>query len=86
MDNDAARFALIKGMSPSLVMKQLVRTFYFFEVEAPTFSWIERVPSASNPADAPSQNNSQETLELLGVSQCLPFDHPADLVAQLMKT
>jgi hypothetical protein len=49
VDNDAARFALIKGISPSLTMKQLVRLFYHFEVESPTYSWIERIPSASNP-------------------------------------
>jgi hypothetical protein len=30
-NNDAARYALIKGISPSLAMRILVRSFYHFE-------------------------------------------------------
>ena len=84
VDNDAARYALIKGVSPSLVMKQLVRLFYQFEVEAPTYSWIERIPSSSNPADGPSRESPQETMELLGVSKCETFSHPSELVEKLL--
>ena len=75
----AARCALIKGISPSPTMKQLVRLFYHFEVESPTYSWIERIPSASNPADGPSRDSPQETLDL-GVSKCEVLEHPTDLV------
>ena len=85
VDNDAARFALIKGISPSLTMKQLVRLFYHFEVENPTFSWIERIPSASNPADGPLRNSPQETLDLLGVSKCEVLEHPTELVERLLE-
>lgn len=84
VDNDAARYALIKGVSPSLVMKQLVRLFYQFEVEAPTYSWIERIPSSSNPADGPSRGSPQETMKLLGISKCETFSHPSELVEKLL--
>eukprot|EP00435_Cladocopium_sp_Y103_P067423 s649_g30.t1 len=42
VDNEAARYATIKGISPSLVMRQFVRMFYSFEAESPAFSWSER--------------------------------------------
>eukprot|EP00435_Cladocopium_sp_Y103_P001341 s4108_g1.t1 len=67
VDNDAARFATIKGLSPSLVMRFLVRMFYHFEVTAPTFSWIERIPSHSNPSDGPSRGKPEEAMRLLDV-------------------
>ena len=44
VDNDAARYALIKGVSPSPTMRILVREFYSYEVEYPSHHWIERVP------------------------------------------
>eukprot|EP00435_Cladocopium_sp_Y103_P056688 s1782_g19.t1 len=69
VDNDAARFAAIKGNSPSFVMKFLVRTFYHFEAEAPTYSWIERIPSASNPSDGPSRGKPEEVMQLLGIQK-----------------
>ena len=60
-------------------MKQLVHLFYHFEVESPTYSWIERIPSASNPADGPSRDSPQETSDL-GVSKCEVLEHPTELV------
>eukprot|EP00435_Cladocopium_sp_Y103_P007154 s804_g2.t1 len=84
VDNDAARFSAIKGNSPSLVMKFLVRTFYHFEAEAPTYSWIERIPSASNPSDGPSRGKPEEVMQLLRVQKCKAFTCPPKLVAELM--
>eukprot|EP00435_Cladocopium_sp_Y103_P020793 s3081_g5.t1 len=42
VDNDAARYAVIKGISPSYTMRLLVREFYAFEETHPTCSWVER--------------------------------------------
>lgn len=86
VDNDAARFALIKGMSPSLTMRDLVREFYRFENTDPSFGWIERVPSFSNPADGPSRSQPGETLELLGLSESRRLEHPPDLLRKLCST
>eukprot|EP00435_Cladocopium_sp_Y103_P058430 s153_g20.t1 len=85
VDNEAARYATIKGMSPSVVMRCLVRLFYSLEAECPTYGWIERVPSFSNPADGPSRDSPQEVMRLLGISECLLFDNPADLVHKLLQ-
>ena len=84
VDNEAARFSVIKGQSPSPVMRWLVREFYNFEVEAPTFSWVERVPSYSNIADGPSRAKPEEAMQLLGISHCSTFEHPPELVACLL--
>lgn len=84
VDNEAARFSVIKGMSPSATMKCLARAFYSFEVESPTCSWVERVPSYSNIADGPSRAQPEEAMFLLGVQACCNFDHPNDLLALLL--
>ena len=36
-------------------MDDLVKAFYSIEVHLPSFWWVERVPSKSNPADEPSR-------------------------------
>ena len=53
IDNEAARYCLIKGTSPSLSMCNLCRFISHLEAEHPSASWYERVPSASNIADLP---------------------------------
>ena len=55
VDNEAARFSLIKGQSGSESMNRLVRQYFHRDSDCPTYGWIERVPSFSNPADAPSR-------------------------------
>ena len=64
IDNDAARHAIIKGASPSGPSAILVDAFWSKEAALGAFSWIERVPSQSNPADAPSR------LEFAGLVKC----------------
>ena len=86
VDNEAARFAVIKGISPSAEMRNLVRHFYHFETFAPTYSWIERVPSYSNPADPPSRGAPEEILRMLQVSECRPLEHPAPLIAKILQS
>ena len=55
VDNNSARGGTIKGRSNSPSMDDLVKAFYSIEVHMPSFWWIERVPSKSNPADEPSR-------------------------------
>lgn len=55
IDNEAARFSLIKGLSSSPTMRALTRAYYFLEADYATFNWFERVPSISNIADPPSR-------------------------------
>ena len=55
IDNEAARFGLIRGRSGSSTMNALINIFLKTETLYPAFSWIERVASSSNPADMPSR-------------------------------
>ena len=55
VDNNSARGGVLKGRSSSLTMDDLVKAFYAVEVQHPSFWWVERVPSKSNPADEPSR-------------------------------
>ena len=86
VDNEAARFSTIKGHSPSVTMSTLVREFYRWDISHPTFGWIERIPSFSNPADGPSRFAPEEVQTLLGVDTVLPFQHSPELLAKLRKT
>eukprot|EP00435_Cladocopium_sp_Y103_P053691 s2737_g17.t1 len=49
IDNESARMSAIKANSPSVTMCSLTRLLADIEVCWPTFSWIERVCSFSNP-------------------------------------
>ena len=84
VDSEAARFSAIKGLSPSPAMRWLVRELYSFEVDSPTFSWIERVPSFSNPADGPSRAMPEEVMSLLDIHSFSNFEHPPELIQRLL--
>ena len=49
-NNEAARYALIKGQCLSRSMNLLVREFYDAPASYASYGWIERVPSYSNAA------------------------------------
>ena len=55
IDNDAARYGLLTGYSPSEASCFLIGEFWRVETLARCRSWFERVPSPSNPADGPSR-------------------------------
>ena len=66
IDNEAARHNMIKGSSPSLASRLLLKAFIKVEREAPSFFWFARVPSFSNVADAPSRGLAEQTAKRLG--------------------
>ena len=74
VDNEAVRFALIKGSSPTADSAWVTGDFWTREAAARSFSWSERVPSPSNPADAPSRGAPVVDLGL-GL-QCLEVNLP----------
>ena len=65
MDNEGAREVLIKGASRSRTM--LLRASIFFELENKDHgvTWLERVVSQSNIADAPSRGLVAEPAALI---------------------
>ncbi len=63
VDNEAARANLISMTSPVTVQANLLRKLYRFCSNASLFLWTSRVPSLSNPADAPSRFETESLLE-----------------------
>lgn len=84
-DNEAARYSVIKCDSSSPSMKSLIREFYAFEVDSPSYGWIERVPSYSNIAGSPSRFSPQEACDILGLSSWSSFPNPEELIDKLAK-
>ena len=68
VDNDAARFSLIKGVASTKVGKCIMKNFVTLELEGQIKSWFSRVPTSSNIADDPSRLKFA-SLEALGASR-----------------
>ena len=74
VDNDSARFALIKGSSPCLESAWLVQSFWIDESATDCQSWIARVPSRSNIADGPSRGDRTEASQIFPHIQWLEWN------------
>ena len=68
VDNEGARFSLIKGSSPSRTLLMIAVLFHDLEAQDEATMWIERVPSESNVADLPSRGLAAEAAKLIGAS------------------
>ena len=64
IDNDPARYGLIKMTSQSSASVKLIHLYYNLEAEKPSYSWFARVPSSSEPADDPSRGNINNTVSM----------------------
>ncbi len=84
IDNEAARYGLIKGTSPTRDSAWLIQEFWTAETKNESNSWIQRVPSASNCADGPSRGRFQilQTTELQVRKIQMPKSYEEDLVDQ----
>ena len=73
IDNEAARYACIKGSSRSHALTSMARVLQRIELKYPSLIWFERVSSFSNPADSPSRGGELKgmALEVLGNSSWL---------------
>ena len=54
-DNEAAKSALVAGYSPDPIAVQILAMIADLDVVDGALGWFDRVPTASNPADAPSR-------------------------------
>jgi len=81
VDNDAARFALIKGSTQSSASAAMVARFWSSEVDLESYIWLERVTSASNVADGPSRLDFAEVKGLGGRIVEAPTIPVEDLMA-----
>ena len=59
-DNDSARYALMRGSSPTSASAWMIHHFWKQEAECQSRSWLSRVPSVSNIGDAPSRKDKAE--------------------------
>ena len=55
IDNDAARYGFIKGISDDPHMSVMLTSFWEKERITPSYPWFARVPTTGNPADDPSR-------------------------------
>jgi hypothetical protein len=65
VDNEGARYSLIKGVSPTLALLQIVQLFHSCSEDDQCLPWIERVPSKSNIADLPSRGQTSLALGMV---------------------
>ena len=81
VDNESARYALIKAVSGVPSMQALSSLFHSWDSDHPHYAWIERVPSASNPADLPSRGRVKECVDLLNGHHAGDLLLPPELAA-----
>ena len=84
IDNEAARYALMKGSADSASLRNMARLNQHADLKGPSMIWYERVASFSNPADAPSRGGLQKACLELGAE---PFELPdvSGLVKDVLK-
>ena len=79
VDNESSREVLVKGSSRSRTLLMLGALFFQLETADGAITWLERVPSASNIADAPSRGEVENTASLTqGKAVCV-----SDFVSRL---
>ena len=55
LDNESARIAMIRAYSPVMCSLEIVMSCLKWDYDNDTIGWYARVPTASNPGDAPSR-------------------------------
>lgn len=84
VDNEAARFCIIRSVSSKNSMQVLASFFHSTDVESETYHWIERVPSPSNPADLPTRGRTEELLQMFNATYAGKLDCPQTLSEQIL--
>ena len=74
---------LIKGASKSWAMHSLARIFTEIDREFPSMWWVCRVPSFSNPGDAPSRGHGSESVAMVGASKVQAFSQLGKLSSRI---
>lgn len=65
-------------------MQCLVREFYAMDIGFPTFSWFERIPSASNIAESPFRQKPEEACDILNVPSWEVIEVPDRLIEGIL--
>ena len=72
--SQSARMACIRGSGETLRAGEIVQSFVEVEARLPHRVWFGRVPSFSNPSDAPSRLDFQEVLGLGAVRTSVDWE------------
>ena len=83
VDNEAARYAMIHGSSPSVSLLKLTQAFHSCSIADSSIAWLERVPSPSNIADLPSRGRIQDAANLVN-GKIVNLDSEAKNLAELV--
>jgi hypothetical protein len=86
IDNEAARFALIKSVSGRSSMQALASAFHRCDLSYECFHWIERVASQSNPADLPTRNGTDVLLKMTGGKYAGKITIDESLLSDVLET
>lgn len=86
IDNESARYALIKSVSGRSSMQVLTTAFHRCDLDYECFHWIERVPSKSNPADWPTRGKTSDLTELVQGSYAGSIEFDETLIRDIMAT
>ena len=81
IDNNSARFAMIRGTSPNLASARIVEQAWGLDASLGTSSWYARVPSPSNCSDGPSRGDFSQW-QLIGRRQVDELDGAWKVVLQ----
>ena len=84
IDNDPARYALLKGNSDSFSLQAMCRLSQQIELEVPSTIWYERASSYSNPSDGPSRKLVAQTAAILKATECDAWVTPNHLIQALL--
>jgi hypothetical protein len=79
VDSEPSKFSLIKGSSDTEECNRIVSAIHLLDADAPSFDWYARVPSKSNPADAPSRLDFDEATSIFG-STLVEVSQPTSLL------
>ena len=72
IDNDSARWGLVKGYSPILSSAAIIGDVWQEVARLGCWPWFARVPTSSNPGDKPSRLEFAEAEELFGAKVVQP--------------
>ena len=79
--NDGARFSLTPGSTTNQTAAIIIHQIWVLLSDLDVLPWVARVPSASNPADAPSRLNF-DLAKRLGWRRVEPKHPPHSVAAQ----
>ncbi|CAE7276556.1 unnamed protein product [Symbiodinium sp. CCMP2592] len=84
IDNEAARFALMKGTADSATLRSMARVSQHFELQSASLIWFERVASFSNPSDMPSRGHLAQACKDCG-AEAFELPDVSHLTAMLLR-